>query len=93
MIKWENYKVVCTFIRNQIVIAKIDQRGSFPSISDKSTDRTDEIVGAVYQHMRGEYEQRKEADPEAVGLTFTFADGGTLVYSPPELAPKEGAEQ
>lgn len=83
-IKWENYNVVCTALGNQLVIAKVNQSGKYPTISDKSTDRTKEIVGAVYQHMQAAYERVKADDNKAVGLTFTFQDGGKLVYEPAE---------
>ena len=84
-IKWSNYKVVCTAIGNQIVIGKLDNKMSVPGLSmltDKSNDRTREVVAAVAQHMNSEIEDDMSA------LNFQFEGLGTLTWTP-EVKEKE----
>ena len=81
MIKWENYRVICT--ADQLVIAKMKKTGGFPSIADKSPDKTNEIIGVVYQLIRGEYEKQKAADPDTTSVSLSFADGKIVYYPDP----------
>ncbi|TQR97347.1 hypothetical protein [Paenibacillus ottowii] len=81
--KWENYRVICTVSANQLVIAKVKKTGGFPSIADKSPDKTNEIVGAVYQHIRGEYKKQKATDPDTTSVSLSFADGKIVYYPDP----------
>lgn len=79
VIKWSNYKVVCTAIGNQIVIGKLDNKLSVPGLSmlsDKSDDRTREVIAAVAQHMNSEIEE------DATALNFQFEGLGTLTWTP-----------
>ncbi|MCP1134357.1 hypothetical protein NKT34_13715 [Paenibacillus polysaccharolyticus] len=82
MIKWDNYKVVCTMMSNEIVIAKMKNSSKFPVIDDKSDDKTSEVINTVYQHMQGSFEQIKVENSEVKSMVLTFGDGGQLIYKP-----------
>ncbi|MFB5758911.1 DUF7446 family protein [Paenibacillus medicaginis] len=80
-VKWNNYVVVTTLLGNQIVIGKVDKGGM--SFSDKSENRTNQVITAVKQHMEREFAAMTQEDPEITNLIFTFNNGSKLTYTPP----------
>jgi hypothetical protein len=79
-IKWDDIIVATTFLGNQIVIGKLDKNKRF--FIDKSSDRANQVVTAVYQHMKAVFKENKEDDQTIISLEFNFEDGGKLVYTP-----------
>ena len=52
MIKWENIKVLNSALTNKIYLGKVDKTGL--KTTDKSGERTDEIINAVMQYLDNE---------------------------------------
>jgi hypothetical protein len=86
-IKWQNIVVATTFLGNEIVIGKLNKDKRF--FVDKSSDRSDQVVTAVYQHMKAMFKQSKEDDQTIASLDLYFQDGGKLVYMPKEEEMEE----
>jgi hypothetical protein len=79
-IKWDDIVIATTFLGNQIVIGKLNKDKRF--FVDKSSDRTNQVITAVYQHMKAEFENEKDNDETITNLEFNFESGGKLIYVP-----------
>jgi hypothetical protein len=80
-IKWENYRVATTALLNQIVIGKTDKKGQF--LTDRSDDRTKEVIIAVKQHMETKFNTDKNKDNSVTCTEYKFNNGSKIIYYPP----------
>lgn len=82
---WSNIQIYLSLLGNRIYLGREQKDGTF--IEDKSDDRTDEAVCAVYAHLKVKYDTDKRKDPLITCSQAIFETGETLTYRP---APKEG---
>lgn len=65
-IKWQDIRVGCTEIANQIVLGKINKKGNM--WTDKSADKTNEVIYAVTDHMSRRI--KKDENKTAYSIKF-----------------------
>lgn len=65
-IKWEDIIVSTTGITNQIILGKINKKGNM--WTDKSADKTNEVLFAVTEHMS----RRIEKDDNKTAYSIKF---------------------
>jgi hypothetical protein len=71
-------EVVVTGLTNKIEYATTNGKGL---ITGKREDITDQCLNAVYVHLQSEFKRDEKAKDK---FGYKYADGGKLVYIPPE---------
>jgi hypothetical protein len=70
-IKWDNIKILISPITNKIFLGKLDKTGMFAT--DKSKDRTDEMIDAVAGYLN------KSTKGDDTGIAIRY-ESGTLTW-------------
>ncbi len=78
MIKWEDIKIAPTGITNRIVLGKTKKLKNGAEVwTDKSEDKTDEVVGAVADYLLAQMKEKYKGLPidKKYGFTWDMVDG------------------